>query len=240
MKKHIEIPFGDKIMRGYLDYSCNENCAIVVHGIGGNKLGSKFIFKQFSEMSLESNISTVRMDFIGTGESDGDFYFTNHLEQAHQLNTIISYTRDILKMDKIHLVGTSVGCLVILNTLKLYDCKVASVSLWNPNIDVEKYSSEYSKFDEEIDLCGLKLSANYKKNLTQLTYKQDFSKYNLSIMHGENDYNYNNEYVYNFVVSNNCKYSIIRNANHLFESTDARNNLFLCTIMHIQDSNCIV
>lgn len=143
MRKHIEVVVKNEVLRGYLDFADKEACIIVVHGIGGNKLGNKFIFRQFSDVAIQKNFSVLRMDFIGSGESDGKFENTNHLEQADQLHEIINYAKKTLDFKKIHLVGTSIGCLVILNTIQKYEDNIDSISLWNPNIDTEQYMGEY-------------------------------------------------------------------------------------------------
>lgn len=234
MRKHIEIVFDEQFMRGYLDYVNNDECIIVVHGIGGNKLGNKFIFKQFADKANENNISTLRMDFLGTGESDGKFELTNHIEQTAQLHQIIKYAKEVLNFKKIHLAGTSIGCLVILNTVKTFNDDIETISLWNPNIDVKKYIKEYDGKTGEIDMGGLFLTSAYVPHLYDVNIDYDFTNENIAIMHGVKDYNYKIEYVNKFVEDNKCEYFEIEDGCHLFESNIAREALFNRTIEYVQ------
>lgn len=234
MKKHIEITFNHQIMRGYLDYVNDNECVIVVHGIGGNKLGNKFIFKQFADKANKCNISTLRIDFLGTGESDGKFELTNHIEQTAQLHQIIKYAKEVLGFKKIHLAGTSIGCLVILNTIKTFNDDIATISLWNPNIDIEKYIKEYEGKNGEIDMGGLFLTSAYVPHLYDINIDYNFSKKNIAIMHGVKDYNYKAEYVTKFVNKNKCAYYEIEDGCHLFESNIAREVLFDRTIEFVK------
>lgn len=236
MKKHIEIYHEVLVLRGYLDYENSEECIIVVHGIGGNKLGNKFIFNHFSRKANKNNLSTLRIDFAGTGESDGEYSETNHLDQAFQLSKIICYAKEVLKFKKINLVGTSIGCLVILQCLKLYSQDINKIVLWNPNIDIEKYKNEFSNSSGDMDMGGLLLTEEYVANLEKLNIEKDFSAYKIAVAHGAKDYNFNNEYVSNFVSANKCAYKIIDDGDHLFESVEARKKLFCYTLNYISES----
>lgn len=230
MKKHIEIKYQNLILRGYLDYVSATDCIIVVHGIGGNKLGNKFIFNQFAKVANDNQLSTLRIDFAGTGESDGEYINTDHLDQANQLETIYNYAKEILQFENIHLLGTSIGCLVILQSLKLSNNQVRSVTLWNPNIDIAGYTAEFGQSGVEMDMGGLILSDKYVDNLGHLNIDYDFSKYPIIILHGTKDYNYNNQFVSSFCDSNNCEFVAIEGGDHLFESTQVRADLFASSV----------
>ncbi len=234
MKKHIEIEYENKILRGYLDYASKEDCVIVVHGIGGNKLGNKFIFKQFSDKANDANISTLRMDFAGSGESDGQFEQTNHIDQAKQLETIINYAKKVLGFHRVHLAGTSIGCLVILLTLKNHGNAADSISLWNPYIDINHFRNDYPITGENIDMNGLYLTSDYALHLQHIDIEADYSQANITILHGDKDFNFESKYVTDFINKNNCQYIVIDNGSHLFESNAAMKLLFEHTIQVIK------
>ncbi len=234
MKKHLEIEYNNMILRGYLDYASATECAIVVHGIGGNKLGNKYIFRQFADVANSRDLSTVRIDFLGTGESDGSFADTDHAKQSEQLMHIITYVKKTLGFTKVHLVGTSVGCLVILNTLKTFGEDVASVSLWNPNISTEKYRNSTKDYSKGIDMRGLYLNPAYAESMKQIDVAGDYRNYRIAVLHGVKDYNFKVDYVNEFVAENNCAYYEIEDGCHLFESNIAREQLFTNTVDFIQ------
>lgn len=236
MKKHIEITYKNFTLRGYLDYSSATDCIIVVHGIGGNKLGNKFIFNQFATQANIEQLSTLRIDFVGTGESDGDYKYTNHLDQAKQLNEIINYALNVCKFKTIHIVGTSIGCLVILQSIKLFKPKLGHIVLWNPNIDIATYKYEFEGTKEDMDMGGLHLLKSYIDQLDELNIEYDYSQYSIAILHGNCDYNYKSEYVKNFCNINKCYYETIEGGDHLFESIKSRSLLFDASLKFIKSS----
>src|ERR1051325_55710 len=89
---------------------------IVLHGFGGNKdgQGQAVVAKQFTQWGYV----TLRIDFRGCGESDGEHGRIICLDQVADTRNAISYlaTRPEVDPDKIALVGSSFGAAVAVFT----------------------------------------------------------------------------------------------------------------------------
>ena len=89
---------------------------IVLHGFGGNKdgQGQSVVAKQFAQWGYV----TLRIDFRGCGESEGEHGRIICLDQVADTRNAISYlsTRPEVDSDKIALVGSSFGAAVAVFT----------------------------------------------------------------------------------------------------------------------------
>ena len=76
MIKHVELTNRNgKVLRGYMDMPENFNGELVIfyHGFTGNKTEHAKHFLNFSRIISKYGYASLRMDFSGNGESDGDF-----------------------------------------------------------------------------------------------------------------------------------------------------------------------
>ena len=87
MQKYYEIETELGTMRGFFhkpDVSQFPVC-IIFHGFTGQCTGTKFSYVQLSRMLEKQNIGSLRMDFLGSGQSDlpfRDMTFENELDSA--------------------------------------------------------------------------------------------------------------------------------------------------------------
>lgn len=106
------------IVAGYID--CGENTPIVIiaHGRGGHRnTGSKKIANYLKGF----NISSLRIDLYGYGESDGKFEDITITTSKESILTALSYSETMLKHQNIFLFGTSYGGSGILGALDKVD-----------------------------------------------------------------------------------------------------------------------
>lgn len=109
MEKHfIEVKDGEKVAAIHHEASSNK-WVFLCHGFGGNKdRGNKGRAEAFNETGW----NTVRLDFRGNGESDGEFIDQNLSSRIEDLEAVIDYFRP----EKCVLFGTSFGGKVIFHT----------------------------------------------------------------------------------------------------------------------------
>lgn len=81
--KSVEIENKGLILRGVLhipeDIKVKEPIVCIFHGFTGDKIGPHFIFVKLSRILARRGIASVRFDFAGSGESDGDFVDENKI-----------------------------------------------------------------------------------------------------------------------------------------------------------------
>ena len=109
MKKHfIEVENGEEVAAVHHEAS-SDQWVFLCHGFGGNKdRGNKDRAKAYNELGW----NTVRLDFRGNGESDGDFIEQDLNSRIRDLEAVISYFRP----EKCVLFGTSFGGKVVFHT----------------------------------------------------------------------------------------------------------------------------
>ena len=98
MVKHVELINQEgKILRGYLTLpkEWNNRIVIMFHGFTGNKTEHAGHFRNFSRVLNDEGIASLRLDFTGNGESDGDFSdFTFNILMS-DANLILDYAKSI-------------------------------------------------------------------------------------------------------------------------------------------------
>lgn len=230
MREYSEINYKGLKLRGFHDSGNDEVIAIITHGIGGNKLGHKFIFKQFADYAVQHGISVLRYDFAGSGESDGDFSNTKHSEQVEQVEVMISEAKN-LGYSKIVLCSTTIGCYSVWHA-KSEEYIIGYVN-WNPIFNYDRYEEKSRanlEVDKTIDLKGLYLKQSYIKDLEELERKIPNHKKPVQVLQGELDGEYQFEDARNICKEYDWQYQVVNGGNHLLEGNEIRKNLFKHTV----------
>ncbi|KAG9299883.1 hypothetical protein G9A89_005412 [Geosiphon pyriformis] len=87
----------------------NEGAIILCHGLKNNKES-----QTLRALTERLPYHTIVFDFQGNGESGGTTNYGNYFEEVSNLQNIISYTRKILQLNVISIVGHSKGAAVVL------------------------------------------------------------------------------------------------------------------------------
>lgn len=109
----ITVEHAGLTLRGVLegtDTLENDTIAILMHGFMGNRGYAKGeLLYDLSHALNDSGIPTVRFDFSGCGQSDGDVNEMTVPDQLTQGMEIVDFVRAKLKAKKIYLIGHSQG-----------------------------------------------------------------------------------------------------------------------------------
>jgi uncharacterized protein len=99
------------------DNKSKDRVVILLHGgPGGVKEGPENIYVKLSEALAREGIASVRFDFLGAGESDGDYIDMTIANQAKEYHTVLQYVKQN-KFGNIGLVGESYGATIALSGL---------------------------------------------------------------------------------------------------------------------------
>lgn len=116
MQQAVSIIHNGKTLRGMQHIPGRENASAVIlfHGFTGSKLEPHRFFLKISRMLEAAGIASFRFDFLGSGESDGDFEEMTVLNELAEAETIFQYVKSHPSIDenKIILLGLSMGGLV--------------------------------------------------------------------------------------------------------------------------------
>lgn len=202
MQKHVEIK--NKIgqtLRGYIHIPANVEGKIpavaIFHGFTGNRMEPHFIFVKLSRELEMAGIASVRFDFSGSGESDGEFYDMTVTREIDDARCILEYlfSLDFVDTSKVSIVGLSLGGAISSYIAGEYRDRLYKVILWAPagNMkDIAKNAVENNPTIQEkgyIDLGGLLLSQDFYYDLQKYDFFEAIKKYprDVLIIHGTND-----------------------------------------------------
>lgn len=89
-------------------------CIIFCHGFMGNKLGHNFMFVKMARTLEKLNIASIRFDFMGSGESDGDFKDVTISSEVEDCKRVLQFVSslDYIDKDNINILGFSMGAAI--------------------------------------------------------------------------------------------------------------------------------
>lgn len=113
---------------------------LLLHGFTGSRDEEEIpsvkegIFKRAARMWADKGIASLRIDFRGSGESDGKYENTTLEGQIKDGIAGLKFLEKSGKVNKrkLSIVGWSMGGVVATGVAAQSDTKLASVSLWNP------------------------------------------------------------------------------------------------------------
>ncbi len=203
MIRPIEIIRDGKTMRGSIHipdkYQGRMPCLILCHGFTANRDEPHFMFVKISRALEKLGIASIRFDFLGSGESDGEFCAMTINTEVEDCKAVIDYARNLSFIDEnnINLLGFSMGGAVSIMTAAEIPAAINKLILMSPannmltvlTQDIRGEKLKCYMNNNYIDVGGNKLSKqaidamieiNLYKLITEL-------KAQVCAIHGTND-----------------------------------------------------
>ena len=244
MIKHIELLNNNgKVLRGYLHYPENFCGKLVVmfHGFTGNKTEHACHFRNFSRMLEKEGVASLRLDFSGNAESDGtflDFTFDTLVSDA---KCIIEYAKTISGVDKLYLLGFSMGGATAAMMSSIFYNDIDRLLLWSPagniiNI-IKSYYERLPKDEKGNALNGdFSMSLEMYKSIEKYNVFDNLSLYNneVLIIQGKKDLSVPFETAEKYKESfKNCNVHYIENAGHGYDPLQISSELYNVSLKYI-------
>lgn len=116
-KRPVEIESRGLVLRGYLELPEGAGpeapvpLLVMFHGFGGTLSEKHFLLSRLSRRVVEAGVATLRLDFGGSGESDGDFSDVTPLTEVLDGQAIVEFGCGLPEVDpaRVALLGFSLG-----------------------------------------------------------------------------------------------------------------------------------
>ncbi|OAA27585.1 hypothetical protein AT15_05040 [Kosmotoga arenicorallina S304] len=171
---------------------------IFSHGFTGNHLEPHFIFKRTADALCKKEIASIRFDFFGSGNSDGEFEDMTVYTELEDLERIYDFALSLPYINKkrIGFLGFSMGGTITAMFSGKHPQIPKAVCFWAPallNKEIFTYhlSKEERTFDEKglLDVGGLYVSKNFFESIISENSYELLKNYKgpVKIIHGTSD-----------------------------------------------------
>lgn len=149
-KNYVEYRYGGQIIRGFEHLPANPVADgvpvhLLVPGLGSPLTGPHRMLLEISNALEKRGIASVRFDFIGSGESDGEFSQTSLTSQIQQVITIMKglASDSRFNISRISVGGFSMGSLVAAIVAGVENSRVNRLVLLSPTFNIHEIARQF-------------------------------------------------------------------------------------------------
>lgn len=246
MVKHVEIVNKEgKVLRGYLTCPEDFNGDVVVcfHGFTGNKTEHAGHFRNISRILEKHSIATLRMDFSGNGESDGEFDEFTYDTMLPEAMQIVEYAKNVEGFKRLILLGFSMGGALAATVTSMIPEEVHKLVLWSPSGNfveiINKYFETYELNEKgNISFGAFELSKEMRESVKKWHTYDNLEKFNnkVIIIQGKKDtavpFLYSARYA---VAFKNSHLYFIDSASHGYDKKEEYEKLYQLTLNFLKN-----
>lgn len=148
---------------------------LMCHGFAGQKAGKGRLYVMLSESFAKAGIATLRIDFRGCGDSEGDFKDMTLQSEVSDTLAGIHFLQSHSQVDaeRVGLFGRSLGGLVAV--LAAGKSSIRCLALWAPIYDGEQWLERWkgAKQDAAMVVEGQKAGLEFLRQLFALDMKKE-------------------------------------------------------------------
>jgi fermentation-respiration switch protein FrsA (DUF1100 family) len=253
MEEHITINKKKGTLRGMIHIPDSGKApypgVILYHGFASNRTEPSFLFVRFSRLLMANNIASVRFDFLGSGESDGEFEkmtLSSEIEDGFDILDYLS-ARPEIDRRKIFLLGLSMGGSIagyLAGSKRSKTADIKGLILWAAAGEMKVLARERSSADKSLpptnplDRKGLKIGLDFIKDIENLEIMEIAARYRgpALIVHGSEDETVPPEVAlqYKGILPGPTRLISIDGADHTFGSIPWQEELFGNTLEFIR------
>ncbi|NCB41095.1 MAG: alpha/beta fold hydrolase [Clostridia bacterium] len=224
--------------------SKGKNILLVNHGFTGHKIAPHRMLVNLSRILVDEEITVVRFDFVGSGDSEEDFHYMTIPGEVEDSKKVAQHLRENFDADKLVILGYSMGgCVASLTAVTV---NVDGLILWSPisnpylnfrHLLGEKLFNE-GKSGQDIDFLGDRVGLEFFVGLEAINPIKELESFDkpICIIHGDADIEVlpDNAKAYE-KVSKNTKLHFVSGAGHSYDTAEFQLELFLKTKEYLMD-----
>ena len=208
----------------------SDELVIMLHGFTGHKMESGFLFVTAAREFAKKNISVLRFDFLGSGESDGVFHEMTFNKEKAQARAVLEDVMTWPWVKKIYLLGFSMGGALAAQLAAEFNTTIDKLVLWSPaGLMNEKMKNLMPLFEVKgittsghVDYNGLPLGLDFVEEMSQLNLFEGIETYTgpVLIIQGTQDDAVSPQTLqhYKRVYKQSIRVCTIHGANHTYTS----------------------
>lgn len=234
MTKHVEIEnVKGFVLRGYLELPENaKKIVCMFHGFTGNKTEHNGHFRNLARLLAKQGVASIRMDYHGNGESDGEFSDFNFLDAVDDAKRILDYAHKLEGIEEVAILGFSFGGGIsglIANDDNCDKLVLISAAANMPELAVRKFETWRKLENGNFYFNGFELSKDFAEGLIGRNMYENTDKFtkNVLVIQAKDDqavpYLFGVKYAVNY---KNSRLHIVKNAGHGYDSLENAQELY--------------
>ena len=234
MTKHVEIEnIKGFNLRGYLELPENAKKIVVMyHGFTGNKTEHNGHFRNLARLLAKVGVASIRMDYHGNGESDGEFSDFTFLDAVDDAKRILEYAHNVEGIEEVAILGFSFGgglAGLIANDENCDQLVLISAAANMPQLTLNKYEGWRKLENGNVYFNGFELSKDFGNGLIGRNMYENTSKLTkpVLVIQARNDQAVPYLYGVKYAVSyKNSRLHIVKDAGHGYDSLENATELY--------------
>lgn len=230
---YTELNSNGYILRGFLSTPDNgkfDNIVVMFHGFTGHKNENGYLFKQLTKVLVENNIATLRYDFRGSGDSDGEFTDYTFFTEVEDAEKIIKEAYQLNNNQKIFILGFSMGGAVSTRVSLIMQEYIEKMVLLAPAGNIpelihNRFLVREVNEDGNIDMGGYYMNIAMDKAFDGYDMYKDIETFKkpVLIMQGSADQAVKPEYSRKYYdLYPNSRYILLEGSEHCFTKVEYR------------------
>ena len=234
MEIDFELERNGKLLRGTIhrpqSSAAKQPCLIFCHGFTGSRNEAHNLFVKTARAVEKAGIVCIRFDFLGSGESDGEFLDTTVSGQTDDCLEVYRFASTLEYVDprKIYLLGHSMGSLVAIMANVHLNGSVARTVLLSTAVTI-LHELIAPLTGSKLDECLTHGTIDYWGNVAGVTLLHDVCMENyfsrasgmsgkVLLLHGTEDHDSPtyNSVLLKEILSDRAQLSLIRGADHCY------------------------
>lgn len=242
MQKYVELVVKGKTLRGFvhLPNKTWDKIVVMFHGFTGHKNENAYMFRNLARGLEQLGIASVRFDFSGSGDSDGQFKDMTYFTELEEAVSIMKWTKEVYPKARMFALGFSLGGAVLAQASLQVKDLLERIVLISPAGSIK--NSFKNLIDNKprvgncVDMGGYLMSVAVYETIKDFDFYQNLEKFDkqVLIIHGEKDQAVPLEYGVRYrEIYPNAKMITIPEAPHGYSTVTMRKELFEHIIRYI-------
>lgn len=234
MTKHVEIEnIKGFILRGYLELPENaKRIVCMFHGFTGNKTEHNGHFRTLARLLAKKGVASIRMDYHGNGESDGEFYDFSYNDTLDDAKRIIEYAKNVEGIEEVCILGFSYGGAIASMVANDDNCEklvLISAAANMPQLAMNKLNTWRKLENGNLYSLGFEMSPKFVEEIKDADMYENTKNFNKKVLviQARNDQAVPYIYGVRYAVSyKNSTLHLVKEAGHGYDSLENANELY--------------